>query len=123
MEPRAKKTKPDNVPRLLDGKYFTIIKQDGTRVEAECTICKKVRKGDVRSTGNFMEHLRKSHSEIVHEVAEHRKAAKTDEKQGKFRNTVDEMMNKFTLEEVSVSGKFPLGTKFYNLMWKYYSEI
>lgn len=73
-------------------------------------ICNKIRKGDLRSTGNFMEHFRKSHKEIVHEVEQYRKYANIDEKREKFRNrrnTVDDLLKKYTKEEVSLKTLFP----------------
>lgn len=62
-----------NFPKLLDGKYFDVVKSDGTRVDAVCSTCGKNTKGDAKSTGNFMEHYRKHHPSMVKEVEEYRK--------------------------------------------------
>lgn len=109
-EQARKKLRSDSVPKLLDGKYFTIIKREDTKIEAQCNLdaCKKVRKGDIKSTGNFMGHIRKEHPQIVAEVEAYRKQsgddngdeinkAKPYEKQQK---TIDQMLTKFTTEEV-----------------------
>lgn len=100
------------MPKLLDGKYFTIIKREDTKIEAQCNLdaCKKVRKGDVKSTGNFMEHIRKEHPQIVAEVEAYRKQCgddnDTDEahrakKYKKQQKTIEQMMTNFTMEEVN----------------------
>lgn len=71
-----KKSKP-NLPRLLDGKYFKVLTQDfspeSSSIEAKCQTCLKVRKGDYRSTGNFMEHYKSCHKELVDELNAYRK--------------------------------------------------
>lgn len=73
-EPAPKEQKP-NVSRLLDGKYFEIVNFiDRTKIEAKCATCNQVRKGDIRSTGNFMEHYRSKHGEKVKEVEIYRKS-------------------------------------------------
>lgn len=74
-EQQAKKSK-ENIPRLLDGKYFTIVKSEGTRIEAACNLCGKLRKGDQRSTGNFFDHFKTSHPSLVKEVDEYRNKKK-----------------------------------------------
>lgn len=68
----AKKSK-SSVPKILDGKYYAIICSTGTKVDAKCMTCLKVRKGDVRSTGNFMEHYRSAHPELKDAVEKYRK--------------------------------------------------
>lgn len=91
------------MPKLLDGKYFSIVKRDGTKVEAKCENCGLIRKGTVTSTGNFMEHIRKMHSSIVSEAETYRKLGSTDEKLEKIRDlTIKEMFKKFTKEDVSL---------------------
>lgn len=65
------------MPKLLDGKYFTIVSHDQTKVEAKCKTCNQTRKGDTRSTGNFMEHIRTKHPELVKEVDDYRKNKST----------------------------------------------
>lgn len=102
-EPKSKKAK-DCVPKLLDGKYFKIVKSNNTRVEAECTTCNKIRKGDLKSTGNFMQHIRKSHFEIANEADLYRKSG-IDEKYEAFQKkqkAIDDLMKKCSKEDVSL---------------------
>lgn len=70
-EPQPKKEKV--LPRILDGKYFIVLKQDGTKIEAECATCGTKRKGDTRSTGNFMEHYNSKHPTMADEVNKYKK--------------------------------------------------
>lgn len=60
-------------PKLLDGKYYEIINTHGTKVDAKCKTCGRVRKGDLRSTGNFMDHYRTQHPSMRDEVEQYRK--------------------------------------------------
>lgn len=68
----AKKRKT-STPRLLDGKYFEIVAQNDTKIEAKCMTCGKHRKGDIRSTGNFMDHYTTAHPTLINEVELHKK--------------------------------------------------
>lgn len=70
------KKKKTSIPRLLDGKYFEITLQNDTKIEAKCMTCGKVRKVDIRSTGNFMEHYSNFHPTLVNEVEQHKKGKK-----------------------------------------------
>lgn len=70
--------KQKTIPRLLDGKYFKIEKSDDSKVEASCTTCGKIRKGDIKSTGNFMEHYRSLHPSMVNEIDCYRKQKQSD---------------------------------------------
>lgn len=72
METTTKKRKT-TVPRILDGKYYEIINQNDTKIEAKCTHCGKHRKGDIRSTENFMEHYSSFHPMLVNEVQLYKK--------------------------------------------------
>lgn len=76
-EPPAKRVPDDprnvNVPRILDGKYYVVTKRDNFKITAVCTNCDAQRKGDTRSTGNFMEHYKTHHPSMVQEVNTHRK--------------------------------------------------
>lgn len=101
----AKKARYDNIPRLLDGKYFEIVKRDDIKVEAVCKSCGKIRKGNLTSTGNFMEHIKKSHPELVVKAELHKKGDKAVEKD-KQQKTIHQMMKKYTHEEVIVQDFF-----------------
>lgn len=96
----AKKARYEKLPRLLDGKYFEITKREGTKIEAVCTACKKLRKGNLTSTGNFMDHLRKSHPELVTEAESYKKSGVKNVINDKTQKTIQDMLKKFTHEEV-----------------------
>lgn len=57
----AAKKRKSSMPKLLDGKYFTITKSENSKIEVTCNICGEVRRGEITSTGNFMNHIKKSH--------------------------------------------------------------
>lgn len=98
------KRKKTSDPRLLDGKYFKIEKREGNKVEAICVTCGITRKGDVTSTGNFMEHMKKSHPTLVQSVEKYRKfGLLTNSNENKKQATLDELCKNFTHEEVGVS--------------------
>lgn len=98
--PRAKRPRIE-IPKLLDGKYFTITKQDGFRVEATCSRCQTIRKGDINSTGNFMTHIRRKHPDLIEAVNLYKKS-KEDiiVTSVKTQKTLNEMMKPYTTEEV-----------------------
>lgn len=56
------------IPRLLDGTFYEILKHEGDQVEAMCTNCQSVRKGNIKSTGNFFSHYRSKHESIMSKV-------------------------------------------------------
>lgn len=60
--PPAKKRR---MPRILDGTYYEIVSIDEDNVEAKCMGCDKIRKGNLKSTGNFIGHYRNAHSESI----------------------------------------------------------
>lgn len=56
-EPKRKKT----IPRVLDGIFYEIVSQSGTKIEAKCMQCSEIRKGNENSTGNFIIHYKNKH--------------------------------------------------------------
>ena len=102
--PMAKRRRSEKPPRLLDGKYFEISSLEDTKVVAICTICRESRKGHIDSTGNFMKHIKRSHSELEQEVKEHLKCINTkdDGVQRKVQKTIEQTLTKkCTTEDVS----------------------
>lgn len=58
----------------------------------------------MKSTGNFMEHIRKSHSEIVNEVELYRKHGNCDKKHEILENkqhSIQELFKRCNAEDVS----------------------
>lgn len=92
--------KAKSIPKLLDGRYFTIVKLENTKVEVICSICKRTRRGDLTSTGNFMDHIEKDHADFLDEVKRYRKSSVVSKKN--TQKTLPQMMKKCTVEEVSL---------------------
>lgn len=101
--------KPKTVPRLLDGKYFNIIETNSnsttmvTKVVAACVICGVQRRGELSSTTNFMEHIRKSHPELVKQVEDYRSRRSNtaeDKETKKQQKTIKEMFKPCTMDDV-----------------------
>lgn len=102
--PVAKKSKIEKPPRLLDGKYFEITKLDGKKVEVLCMNCKKLLRGDINSTGNFMKHIKQSHPELTEEIESYRKRLENDNvaNRNKSQKTIEQtIVKKCTIDDVS----------------------
>lgn len=70
-EPLSKKQRT-NIPRILDGTFYTICETTtDEKVDAKCTECLRIIKGNFRSTGNFLNHYRTKHSVSMKNVEEH----------------------------------------------------
>lgn len=106
-----KKQRNISIPKLLDGTFYAIVSRDGMKVVARCLKCGKERKGDISSTGNFMEHIKKSHPDIKEKVEQHRKHS-SDKQQKKHQKTVRDMLTTFTQDEV-----------YSKLMWKLFTFL
>lgn len=46
------------LPALLDGEYFTVTRVEDTNVTVRCQQCKKQLNGNLKSTGNFLSHIK-----------------------------------------------------------------
>lgn len=46
-----------NKSYLLDGRFFTVVKEDGAKLTAQCKNCPKIIQGQKLSTGNFLSHI------------------------------------------------------------------
>lgn len=60
MSEKRKTTIP---PRVLDGTFYEIINECDGKVEAKCKECSKIKKGCIRSTGNFLNHYKIRHAQ------------------------------------------------------------
>lgn len=70
--PAAKRTR-FTIPRILDGKFYVIMKNTNGKIEAECVRCGQMKRGDIKSTGNFLSHYRNSHSDQMLDLENYRK--------------------------------------------------
>lgn len=50
--------KSTNSCYILDGQFFSIIKEENKNISAQCQMCSKVIQGQAGSTGNFLSHIR-----------------------------------------------------------------
>lgn len=88
-----------NIPRLLDGTFFSIVKTEGSKIVAKCSNCGKERKGEITSTGNFMDHIKKWHPGLVEKAEAYRK--NLDEGKAKaHKATIRDMLTTFTQHDV-----------------------
>lgn len=76
-EQPAKKRK--FLPKILDGTFFIVTSQDGDTVEAKCIECNETKKGNTKSTGNFIVHYKKVHAARFKEMEAYLKATKTEQ--------------------------------------------
>lgn len=56
-EPKRQKL----VPRALDGTFFEIVSNNESKIEAKCKLCLEIKKGNLKSTGNFINHYKSKH--------------------------------------------------------------
>lgn len=60
-------------PKIFDGSFFTILKEENGKIEAKCTECNEVKKGSSSSTGNFYRHYKSKHATRVKALEDHSK--------------------------------------------------
>lgn len=75
-------------------------------MDAMCTVCEKVRKGVLDSTGNFFNHYIKDHPDLVDEADLYRQDKVNSSKRKKTIKKKSEGNVKFTAEEVRSSFDF-----------------
>lgn len=46
------------LPAILDGEFFTVIRVEDTNVTVRCQQCQKLLNGNLKSTGNFLSHIK-----------------------------------------------------------------
>lgn len=51
---------PVRLPAILDGEYFTVTRVEDTNVTVRCQQCQKLLNGNLKSTGNFLSHIKVS---------------------------------------------------------------
>lgn len=49
---------PIRLPAILDGEFFTVQRLEDTNVTARCMQCQKLLNGNLKSTGNFLSHIK-----------------------------------------------------------------
>lgn len=53
---------PIRLPAILDGEFFTVTKVEDSNVTVRCSYCQRFLNGNLKSTGNFLSHIKVSRS-------------------------------------------------------------
>lgn len=99
-KPKPKKRKV--VPRALDGTYFEIVSNDEGKIEAKCKICDGVKKGNLKSTGNFINHYKTRHQEVYFDFESHLKEGNIRYDSNKTQQPKSTHFQPLTAQEVVV---------------------
>ncbi|KAG7207590.1 hypothetical protein KM043_009213 [Ampulex compressa] len=59
---------PVRLPAILDGEFFTVIRVEDTNVTVKCLQCQKLLNGNLKSTGNFLSHIKRVHPFMVDKI-------------------------------------------------------
>lgn len=51
----------ESIPKIFDGKYFSIVSKNKKNIIAKCVHCEKTLSGTLPSTGNFYRHMKTKH--------------------------------------------------------------
>lgn len=79
----------------MDGTFFSLENEQNENVSAKCTECGEIKKGSLRSTGNFLSHYRKKHLARVTEIEEYSKSGALN-KGNKRQPILEEVLRKST---------------------------
>lgn len=55
----------------MDGIFYEIVSQCGTKMEAKCMQCFEIKKGNENSTGNFIIHYKNKHPLVYPKLDQH----------------------------------------------------
>ncbi|XP_057332247.1 uncharacterized protein LOC130672053 [Microplitis mediator] len=59
---------PIRLPAILDGEFFSVVRVDDTNVTVRCQQCHKLLNGNLKSTGNFLSHIKRVHPMIIEKI-------------------------------------------------------
>ncbi|XP_015126295.1 uncharacterized protein LOC107047903 isoform X2 [Diachasma alloeum] len=59
---------PVRLPAILDGEYFSVIRIDDSNVTVRCLQCQKLLNGNLKSTGNFLSHIKRVHPILIEKI-------------------------------------------------------
>ncbi|XP_011298008.1 uncharacterized protein [Fopius arisanus] len=59
---------PVRLPAILDGEYFSVIRIDDSNVTVRCLQCQKLLNGNLKSTGNFLSHIKRVHPVLIDKI-------------------------------------------------------
>ena len=58
---------PVRLPAILDGEFFSVIRLEDTNVTVRCLQCQKLLNGNLKSTGNFLSHIKVSKQFLIND--------------------------------------------------------
>ncbi|XP_072763547.1 uncharacterized protein [Anoplolepis gracilipes] len=59
---------PVRLPAILDGEFFTVTRVEDTNVTVRCQQCQKLLNGNLKSTGNFLSHIKRLHPSLIEKI-------------------------------------------------------
>ncbi|XP_066594317.1 uncharacterized protein [Prorops nasuta] len=59
---------PVRLPAILDGEFFTVMRVEDTNVTVRCLQCQKLLNGNLKSTGNFLSHIKRVHPFLIDKI-------------------------------------------------------
>ncbi|KAJ8670557.1 hypothetical protein QAD02_001816 [Eretmocerus hayati] len=59
---------PVRLPAILDGEFFSVMRLEDTNVTARCLQCNKLLNGNLKSTGNFLSHIKRVHPFLIEKI-------------------------------------------------------
>ncbi|XP_014204093.1 uncharacterized protein LOC106636261 [Copidosoma floridanum] len=59
---------PVRLPAILDGEFFSVVKLEDSNVTARCLQCNKLLNGNLKSTGNFLSHIKRVHPFLMEKI-------------------------------------------------------
>nr|XP_012230429.1 PREDICTED: uncharacterized protein LOC105676820 isoform X1 [Linepithema humile] len=59
---------PVRLPAILDGEFFIVVRVRDTNVSVRCLQCQKVLNGNLKSTGNFLSHIKRLHPFLIEKI-------------------------------------------------------
>lgn len=101
--------------RIFDGIFYSIEKTEGDSVTARCMVCNSVRKGNTKSSGNFIRHYKTSHPAMVTKLSMHLKKSVVDD--------TSKLLLQPSLEEtISTISEFDVSEQpfFLKMLWNKY---
>lgn len=73
----------------MDGTFFTIEQNENGKIMAKCMECQEVKKGNIFSTGNFINHYKSKHSSRVKSLEAYlKKIEPHDATEANMENTI-----------------------------------
>lgn len=59
---------PVRLPAILDGEYFAVTRVEESNVTVRCQQCQKLLNGNLKSTGNFLSHIKRLHPTLIEKI-------------------------------------------------------